>query len=392
MTTRPTDPRSVRRPRARCAPAGTEYDYYRLDAVGDRIDLAALPVTVKILLENLLRHAGGGVVREADVETLLAWRPGVAAEAEIPFMPGARPAPGLHRRPGGRRPGGHARRDGRPRWRPVAGQPARAGRPRHRPFGPGRPVRHARRVRLQRRARVRPQRRALPAPALGADGVPRPARRAARDRHRPPGQPRVPGHGRRRSARTDGRPAGLPGHGRRAPTRTRRWSTAWASSATASAGSRPRRSCWASRSTSRCRTSSASASTARCPRGSTATDLVLVVTELLRAHGVVGSFVEFAGDGLATLALADRATISNMSPEFGATSTLFPIDDETLTYLRLTGRSAERLDAGRAVRQGRRGCGASPATARPSTSCSSSTWRASSRPWPGRAGRRTGCR
>ena len=79
------------------------------------------------------------------------------------------------------------------------------------------------------------------------------------------------------------------------------------------------------------------------PRGSTATDLVLVVTEMLRAHGVVGSFVEFAGDGLATLALADRTTISNMSPEFGATATLFPIDDETLTYLRLTGRSAERV-------------------------------------------------
>ena len=79
------------------------------------------------------------------------------------------------------------------------------------------------------------------------------------------------------------------------------------------------------------------------PRGSTATDLVLVVTEMLRAFGVVGAFVEFAGDGLAGLALADRATISNMSPEFGATSTLFPIDDETLAYLRLTGRSAERI-------------------------------------------------
>jgi aconitate hydratase len=79
------------------------------------------------------------------------------------------------------------------------------------------------------------------------------------------------------------------------------------------------------------------------PRGSTATDLVLVVTEMLRKFGVVGSFVEFAGDGLAGLALADRATISNMSPEFGATSTLFPIDDETLAYLRLTGRPAERI-------------------------------------------------
>jgi len=79
------------------------------------------------------------------------------------------------------------------------------------------------------------------------------------------------------------------------------------------------------------------------PKGSTATDLVLVVTQMLRAHGVVGAFVEFAGDGLAGLALADRATISNMSPEFGATATLFPIDDETLSYLRLTGRAEDRV-------------------------------------------------
>ena len=80
------------------------------------------------------------------------------------------------------------------------------------------------------------------------------------------------------------------------------------------------------------------------PQGSTATDLVLVVTELLRDFGVVGAFVEFAGDGLAGLSLADRATIANMSPEFGATSTLFPIDEETLTYLRLTGRPDALVD------------------------------------------------
>ncbi len=74
------------------------------------------------------------------------------------------------------------------------------------------------------------------------------------------------------------------------------------------------------------------------PAGSTATDLVLTVTEMLRGHGVVGKFVEFHGPGLSRLSLADRATISNMSPEFGATATLFPIDDETLRYLRMTGR------------------------------------------------------
>jgi aconitate hydratase len=78
--------------------------------------------------------------------------------------------------------------------------------------------------------------------------------------------------------------------------------------------------------------------------GATATDLVLYVTEMLRQHGVVGKFVEFHGPGLSRLGLADRATISNMSPEFGATATLFPVDDETLRYLRMTGRSAEIVD------------------------------------------------
>ena len=77
--------------------------------------------------------------------------------------------------------------------------------------------------------------------------------------------------------------------------------------------------------------------------GATATDLVLYVTEMLRSHGVVGKFVEFHGTGLSRLGLADRATISNMSPEFGATATLFPIDDETLRYLRMTGRPDETV-------------------------------------------------
>ncbi|HEX8995630.1 MAG TPA: aconitate hydratase AcnA [Ktedonobacterales bacterium] len=80
------------------------------------------------------------------------------------------------------------------------------------------------------------------------------------------------------------------------------------------------------------------------PEGATATDLVLMVTQMLRKHGVVGRFVEFAGEGLSSLSLADRATISNMSPEFGATATFFPVDAETLRYLRLTGRDAALVD------------------------------------------------
>src|SRR5579884_2687915 len=77
--------------------------------------------------------------------------------------------------------------------------------------------------------------------------------------------------------------------------------------------------------------------------GSTATDLVLTITEMLRKHGVVGKFVEFFGPGLHNLALADRATIANMAPEYGATCGIFPIDNETLRYLRLTGRTAEHI-------------------------------------------------
>ncbi|WP_309234082.1 aconitate hydratase AcnA [Streptomyces lunaelactis] len=77
--------------------------------------------------------------------------------------------------------------------------------------------------------------------------------------------------------------------------------------------------------------------------GTTATDLVLTITEMLRKHGVVGKFVEFYGEGVAATSLANRATIGNMSPEFGSTAAIFPIDDETLKYLRLTGRSAQQV-------------------------------------------------
>ncbi|MGZ5418371.1 MAG: aconitate hydratase AcnA, partial [Nocardioides sp.] len=79
------------------------------------------------------------------------------------------------------------------------------------------------------------------------------------------------------------------------------------------------------------------------PEGATATDLVLTITEMLRKHGVVGKFVEFYGPGVSALPLANRATIGNMSPEFGSTIAVFPIDEETTKYLKLTGRSEEQL-------------------------------------------------
>jgi len=83
--------------------------------------------------------------------------------------------------------------------------------------------------------------------------------------------------------------------------------------------------------------------TGELPAGATATDLVLTITQMLRAHGVVGKFVEFTGDGVAAVPLANRATIGNMSPEYGSTAAIFPIDGVTLDYLRLTGRSAAQV-------------------------------------------------
>ena len=83
--------------------------------------------------------------------------------------------------------------------------------------------------------------------------------------------------------------------------------------------------------------------TGQMPEGATATDLVLTVTQMLRRHGVVGKFVEFFGDGLQHLPLADRATIGNMAPEYGATCGIFPIDHESLNYLRLSGRPEEQI-------------------------------------------------
>jgi aconitate hydratase len=83
--------------------------------------------------------------------------------------------------------------------------------------------------------------------------------------------------------------------------------------------------------------------TGTMPQGATATDLVLTITEMLRKHGVVGKFVEFFGDGLGALTIADRATLGNMCPEYGATVAIFPIDEMTLDYLRLTGRDDARV-------------------------------------------------
>src|SRR5438445_13175151 len=91
--------------------------------------------------------------------------------------------------------------------------------------------------------------------------------------------------------------------------------------------------------------------TGALPERATATDLVLTVTQILRSTGVVGKFVEYFGEGLAALPLADRATIGNMSPEYGATCGFFPVDERTIDYLKLTGRDEQQIALVRAYAQ-----------------------------------------
>ena len=188
--------------------------YHRLGALADRGigDVSRLPVTLKILLENSVRNAGAPWVREGDVEAIASWDGTVVrsrSRARVHACAG--PPPGLHRCPGGRRPGSHALR-GRPRRRrPDAHRPARAGRPRHRSLGAGGRLREPRGVRAQHRPRVRAQPRAVLAAPLGAAGVPGLPRRPSRHGNRPPDQPRIPCAG-RAGARDRRRAHGAAGH------------------------------------------------------------------------------------------------------------------------------------------------------------------------------------
>ncbi len=313
-------------------------DHYRLAVLADRMDLASAPVTIRILLENLLRHAGGGIVRPEDVETLTAWRPGIAAEAEIPFMPSRvilQDLTGV--------PAVVDLATMRDAMADLGGDPARVnplvqadlvidhsvqvdqfGTPGAFAFNVEREYeRNIERYQLLRWAQTAFRNLRIVPPGTGIvhqvnleflapvvderDGVAFPDTLVGTDSHT-----------------TMINALGVLGYG------------VGGIEAEAVLLGQPLYQPMPKVVGVRL--------TGDLPKGATATDLVLVVTELLRGHGVVGAFVEFAGDGLAGLSLADRATISNMSPEFGATATLFPIDDETIAYLRLTGRSPERVD------------------------------------------------
>ena len=132
--------------------------------------------------------------------------------------------------------------------------------------------------------------------------------------------------------------------------------------------------------------------TGELPSGATATDLVLTITELLRKHGVVGKFVEFYGEGVAAVPVANRATIGNMSPEFGSTCAIFPIDAETISLPAAHRAQRRARRAGRGVRQGAGPVARAGPPRRATPRNSSSTCPPWSRRWPARSGRRTGWR
>ena len=324
------------------APLGPDLpDHYRLAVLADRIDLDAAPVTIKILLENALRHAGGGIVRPEDAETLASWRPGVAAEAEIPFMPSRVLFQDLTGVP--------AVVDlavMRDAMAELGGDPARVnplvpadlvidhsvqvdqfGTPGAFAFNVEREYeRNVERYQLLRWAQTSFRDLRIVPPGTGIVHQVNLEFLATVVADRPDGigQVAFPDT----LVGTDSHTTminalGVLGYG------------VGGIEAEAVLLGQPLYQPMPHVVGVRL--------IGELPQGSTATDLVLVVTEMLRAHGVVGAFVEFAGDGLAGLSLADRATISNMSPEFGATATMFPIDEETLSYLRLTGRPSDRV-------------------------------------------------
>ncbi len=318
-------------------------DFYRLAVLADHgVDLEHAPFTLRILLENLIRHAGHGIVREADVATLTSWRPGSAAEAEIPFMParvilqdftGVPAVVDLAvMRDAMAALGGDPRR-----VNPLVPadlvidhsvQVDQFGTPTAFAFNVEREYeRNGERYQLLRWAQTAFDDLRVVPPGTGivhqvnleflATVV-----HLATDDRGPVAYPDT-------LVGTDSHTTMINGLG------VLGYGVGGIEAEAVLLGQplyqpMPR--------------IVGVHLSGVLPQGSTATDLVLVVTERLRAYGVVGAFVEFAGDGLDSLALADRATISNMSPEFGATSTMFPIDGETLAYLRLTGRPAELVD------------------------------------------------
>ena len=279
---------------------------------------------------------------------MLGWDPKAAPETGDRLPPRPRPAAGLHRRPRRRRPRRHARGHGRARRRPEQDQPAAARRPGHRPLGAGGPVRH-------RRPRSRPNAELEFERNRERYAFLRWGQQAFHNfRVVPPDtgichQVNLEYLASRRHARQDGvaYPDTLVGTDSHTTMINGLGVVGWG------VGGIEAEAAMLGQPLSMLIPQVVGFKlTGKLREGATATDLVLTVTQMLRKKGVVGKFVEFYGPGIAALSLADRATIANMAPEYGATIGFFPVDAETLAYLRFTGRARGPDRAGRGVLQG----------------------------------------
>ena len=319
------------------------YTIYRLPALGSRgFNLARLPFSLKILLENLLRREDGINVTAGDIEFLANWDAKAEPCREIAYMParvlmqdftGVPAVVDLA-----------AMRDA---IKTLGGDPERVN-----PLAPaelvidhsvqvdeyGTPAAYQANV----APRIPAQPRALRLPQVGPVRLPQLLRRSTRHGHLPPGQSRIPRPRRlhhptrRRAHRLSRHPRRhrLPHHDDQRPRRSRLGRRRHRSR---SRHARPAR--LDARPAGR-RLTNSPANSAKAPPPPTSSS---PSPKLLRKLGVVGKFVEFYGPGIAELPLADRATIGNMAPEYGATCGIFPVDAETLRYLRLTGRSEEQI-------------------------------------------------
>ena len=293
---------------------GESYEIYRL--VARSRAARPCPYSLKVLLENLLRTEDGANITADHIRALGGWDPSAEPDTEIQFTPARvimQDFTGV--------PCVVDLATMREAVAELGGDPAKIN-----PLAPGRaghrPLRDRRRVRHAPTPSSATSRSSTSATASATSSCAGARPRSTTSRS----SRRAPASCTRSTSSTWPAPSWSAGRRRRptptpasAPTRTPRWSTASACSAGASAASRPRRPCSASPSRCSSRASSASSSPASIPPGATATDVVLTITEMLRKHGVVGKFVEFYGEGVAAVPLANRATIGNMSPEFGST-------------------------------------------------------------------------
>ena len=336
------------------------YAYYSLP-VAEKNGLkgiSRLPFSLKVLLENLLRNEDGRTVTKEDIQAFAQWLKTKTSDREIPFRPARvlmqdfTGVPAVVDLAAMRDAMKHLGGD------PEEDQSAGAGRSRHRPFGRDQFLRQRRRVQEERRGRVQAEPGALQIPEMGAEVVREFPRRAARHRHLPSGQSRISvadrldragqGQGRRQRADHGDRLSRHAGRHRLHTTMVNGLSVlGWG------VGGIEAEAAMLGQPYSMVLPEVIGVKlTGKLKEGVTATDLVLTVTQMLRKRGVVGKFVEFFGPGLADLTIADRATIGNMAPEYGATCGFFPIDDDTIDYLRRHRPRAERDRAGRGLRQG----------------------------------------